>query len=82
MTNHLANTAISLSMRTAMADLALALANAMIEQEIACFHNSRKHSPDEDSFALLDAAQDAIDNTFEIRKSMHTLAAEIFATTL
>jgi hypothetical protein len=75
--NHLANKNVTLSQRLEMADLALKFANAMIEQEIACFHNTRKHTAEDNSKELLKAAQDSIDTVFNIKREMHDLAFQI-----
>ena len=75
--NHLANASVPLIQRTTLADLALALANAMIEQEIAVYHNSRKHYPEDDTEQLYLDCEAAINKVFEIRKSMQFFAAEV-----
>ena len=77
MTDHLANQAIPLAARNMMATFALGLANAMIEQEIACYHNSRKHGQDDDSDKLMADAQAAIDAVFDIRKAMKDMAVSL-----
>ena len=75
--NHLANANVPLIQRTTLADLALVLANAMIAQEIAVYHNSRKHYAEDDTEQLSRDVEDAINKVFEIRKSMQFFAAEI-----
>ena len=75
--NYLANPSISLNLRTQMADLALELANALIEKELALADNRRKHTAEEDSDAIMARAEAAINADFDIRAKMAKIAAEI-----
>ena len=49
----------------------------MITQELAAYHNRRMHDVDDDSDALAQDIENAINDVFDIRGEMFSIANEI-----